>query len=66
MASERHIYATARRFIDRFGDAAATAAAMRADEYCAEHELGPAHVWVRIVKAINELQRGRTPDEAVN
>lgn len=66
MKSERDIYAAANTFIQRFGDAAARAAAMQADEYGETNQFKRQQVWIRLVKAINELQRARSPEEALN
>jgi len=66
MISERDIYAAAKIYIKRYGETAATEAAMRADEFRKKNEFEGQRVWDRIVDAINELQRIRTPEDAVN
>jgi hypothetical protein len=66
MISERDIYAAAHLFIQRFGDTAAIEAARRADEFGAENNIDGQRTWIRIMKAIEELQRSRTPGEPVN
>jgi hypothetical protein len=45
--------------IKRYGEAAATEAAMRADEFADDGNLYGERVWRRIMEAIEELQRER-------
>jgi hypothetical protein len=66
MLSDCDIYAAANVMVKRFGEDAATQAAMRADEFGAANNIDGQRAWVRIMKAINQLQRARAPDEAVN
>lgn len=66
MISDRDIYTAANIMIKRYGDDAATQAAMRADEFGADNNIDGQLHWLRILKAIQTLQRARAPDEAVN
>ncbi len=52
--------------IKRYGDGAATEAAMRADEFLDQGIIDGERLWIRIMQAIEELQRARPRDgEAV-
>jgi hypothetical protein len=66
MITERDIYAAANVFIKRYGDTAAIEAALRADEFGAKNDIEGQRAWVRIVEAIKQLQRTRSPEEPVN
>ncbi len=51
----------------RYGESAATEAAMRADEFLDQGNMEGKRVWMRIMQAIEELQRERAGDgEAVH
>ena len=52
--------------VKRYGDDAATQAAMRADVLGSENDTEGQREWIRIMKAIEELQRTRAPEEPVN
>ncbi len=53
--------------IKSYGDGAATEAAMRADEFLDQGNLDGKRLWMRIMQAIEELQRERPRDgEAVH
>ncbi len=45
--------------VKRYGDGAATEAAMRADEFLDQGNLDGKRLWVRIMHTIEELQRER-------
>ncbi len=57
MVSEIDIYRSAKLLIDQHGEDAATEAAMRADNMLAAGGLDGKRVWLRIIAAIEELQR---------
>jgi hypothetical protein len=65
LISEREIYAAACVMIKRFGEDAAAQAARRANEFAAGNSDGK-QAWLRIMQAIEQMQRTRTPEEAVN
>ena len=56
MTSDLDIYRSANELIKQHGDAADIEAAMRADERLAAGDMEGEAVWLRIVKAIEELQ----------
>lgn len=56
MTSELDIYRSAKAMIEQHGHAAALEAAMRADKLLAEGDLDGQRLWLRILKAIDELQ----------
>jgi len=60
------IYQAARLLIDRHGAKAAAVASERADMRLEEGDLDAAVTWKRILAAIEELQRDRREDEAIN
>ncbi len=64
MTSDLDIYRSANEFIKQFGDAADIEAAMRADECLAAGDVEGEAVWLRIVKAVEELQSEERPDDA--
>ncbi len=67
MIAEIDIYRSAKLLIDQHGDSAATEAAMRADEFLDQGNMDGKRVWMRIMQAIEELQRERPGDgEAVH
>ncbi len=55
MVDDLDIYRSANELIKQFGDAADIEAAMRADERLAAGDMGGEAVWLRIVKAVEEL-----------
>ena len=64
MTSDLDIYRSAKLLTDQHGEDAPTEAAMRADKLLAAGDMGGKRAWVRIMKAIEELQRQeRRPGE---
>jgi hypothetical protein len=66
MAEDPDIFRAAKLIIDQHGTEAANFAAGRADLLLEDGDLEGSAVWRRILAAIEELQRGRREDEAVN
>ena len=66
MIPDLDIYRAAKLLIDQHGADAALNAAGRADQLLEDGDIEGAAVWRAIVGAIEELQRERGPDEAVN
>jgi hypothetical protein len=67
MISDRDIYAAANLMLKRYGEDAAIEAAKRADELMAAGDMDGRRKWLRIMKAIEELQRAKPVDgEAVH
>ncbi len=67
MISDLDLWRAANVMIKRYGDGAATEAAMRADEFLDQGILDGQRLWMRIMQAIEELQRERPRDgEAVH
>ncbi len=64
MTSDIDIYRAANELIEQFGDAADIEAAMRADERLAAGDMEGEAVWLRIVKAIEELLAEERPGDA--
>ncbi len=64
MTSDLDIYRSANELIKQHGEAADIEAAMRADERLAAGDMEGGAVWLRIVKAIEELQSKERPDDA--
>ncbi len=64
MTSDLDIYRSANELIEQHGDAADIEAAMRADERLAAGDMECEAVWLRIVKAIEELQSQERPEDA--
>ena len=64
MTSDLDIYRAAHLLIKRHGDAADIEAAMRADERLAAGDMEGEAVWLRIVKAIEELLSEERPADA--
>ena len=60
------IYRAAKLVIDRHGDDAALYACARTAVLAGEGDVEGAEVWRQITAAVEELQRERRPDEAVN
>ena len=66
MTSDLDIYRSANELIEQYGDAADIEAAMRADERLAAGDMDGEAVWIRIVKAIEELRQREPGDRAVH
>ena len=64
MISDIDIYRPANELIKQYGDAADIEAALRADERLAAGDMDGEAVWLRIVKAIEELLSEERPDGA--
>ncbi len=64
MTSDLDIYRSANELIKQHGDAADIEAAMRADERLAAGDMEGEAVWLRIIKAIEELLSEKRPDDA--
>ncbi len=64
MTSDIDIYRSAHELINQHGDAADIEAAMRADELMEAGDMDGRAVWLRIVKAIEELLSEKRPDDA--
>ncbi len=64
MTSDLDIYRSANELIKQHGEAADIEAAMRADECLAAGDMEGEAVWIRIVKAVEELQSEERPDDA--
>ena len=64
MTSDIDIYRSANELIKQYGEAADIEAAMRADERLAAGDMEGEAVWLRIVKAIEELLSEERPDDA--
>ncbi len=62
MTSDLDIYRSANELIKQFGDAADIEAAMRADPCLAAGDMEGEAVWLRIVKAIEELLAKERPE----
>ncbi|MGE0278497.1 MAG: hypothetical protein AB7R40_24125 [Nitrospiraceae bacterium] len=56
MTSDLDIYRSAKAMLDQHGHAAPLEAAMRADKLLSTGNLDGQRVWLRILKAIDELQ----------
>ena len=66
MISDPDIFRAAKLLIDKHGDDAAIRAAQRADGLLKGGDMDGAAVWRQILEAIDELQRERRDDEALN
>ncbi len=64
MISDLDIYRSANELIKQHGDAADIEAAMRADELMEAGDMEGEAVWLRIVKAIEELLSEERPEDA--
>ena len=60
--SDLDIYRSARLLTDRHGDEAPIHAAMKADAMLETGDMDGRAVWLRILKAVEELLRGRGDD----
>ncbi len=63
MVDDLDIYRSANELIKQYGEAADIEAAMRADECLAAGDMEEEVVWLRIGKAVEELQRTRPKRE---
>ena len=66
MTDDLDIYRAAKLVIDQHGDDAALYASGRADVLLEDGDIEGATIWRRITAAVEELQRQRRPDEAIN
>jgi hypothetical protein len=66
MIPDRDVWAAATLMVKRYGDDAAIQAAMRADELGKANDIDGQCEWIRILKAIEQLQRQPAPGEPVN
>ncbi len=64
MTSDLDIYRSAHLLIERYGDDAPIEAAMRADELMEAGDMEGRAVWLRIVKAVEELLSEERPEGA--
>ncbi len=64
MTSDLDIYRSANELIKQHGEAADIEAAMRADELMEAGDMDGRAVWLRIVKAIEELLSEERPEDA--
>ncbi len=64
MVDDLDIYRAANELIKQYGEAADIEAAMRADECLAAGDMEGEAVWLRILKAINELLSKERPEGA--
>lgn len=62
MIADIDVWRAAKLLIDRHGDAAALAAAQRADAMLESGDMEGRTVWLAILRAVEELQRGRTDE----
>ena len=66
MIEDIDLWRAAKLIVDRYGREAELQAASRADDKLEAGDMEGRAVWLRIVSAIRELQRGRMLDEPVN
>ena len=59
MLSDLDIYRSAKLLIDQHGEDAAIHAAMQADKLAEAGDMEGRRVWLRVIRAIEELQRTR-------
>ncbi len=64
VTSDLDVYRSAHELIKQFGDAADIEAALRADGCLAAGDMEGEAVWLRIGRAIEELQSQERPDDA--
>lgn len=62
MTSDLDIYRTANEYIKQYGEDAAIHAAMKADEMLKKADLDGQAVWIRIMKAVDELISENIPE----
>jgi len=66
MIDDPDVFRAAKLLIDQHGDDDAIRATQRVDQLADEGDLDGVAVWRRILEAIDELQRERRDDEALN
>ena len=66
MTSDLDIYRAANELIEQHGEEAPIHAAMRADELMETGDMDGRAVWLRIVKAVEELRQREPDDRAVH
>jgi len=66
MIDDLDVFRAAKLLIDQHGDDDAIRATQRVDQLADEGDLDGVAVWRRIIEAIDELQRERRDDEALN
>jgi len=66
MVDDPDIFRAAKLLIDQRGEGAPLRTAQRADELLEAGDMIGAATWGRILKAIEELRRGRREGEAIN
>ena len=66
MTNNIDIYRAAKLVIDRHGEEASLYAAARTAVLAGEGDVEGATVWRQITAAVEEMQRERRPDEALN
>ena len=66
LTDDLDIFRAAKLLIDRHGDEAALYAAGRADLLLEDGDTDGVAIWRRITSAVEEIQRERRPDKAVN
>jgi hypothetical protein len=66
MISDRDIYGTANIMIREFGSEARLQASLRADEFLEQGDLDGQRLWLRIIKAIDELTTSDRGDALLN
>jgi hypothetical protein len=64
MGSEKEIYRTANLLIEEYGEMAAPAAFIRADQLLERGDMPGRRVWLRIAKVTEDLMTGRVPGGA--
>ncbi len=64
VVADKDIYRSANELIEQHGEDAPLHAAMRADELLENDDLEGRAVWIRIVKAVEELLSEERPDDA--
>ncbi len=64
MTSDLDVYRSANKLIEQHGEDAPILAAMRADQLMETGDMDGRAVWLRIVKAIEELQSQERPEDA--
>ncbi len=62
MISDLDLWRAAQVMVKRYGDGATTEAAKRADEFLYQGIIDGERLWMRIMQAIEELQRERPGD----
>ena len=60
MLSDLDLWRAAQVMVKRYGNGATIEAAMRADEFLDQGVIDGQRLWIRIMQAIEELQRDRT------